>query len=171
MAAKRKQTARADSSVDLWLACFELDEPGDPPVRATFQLVVHANGPEQAMDRCANQLRELRASTTLFRRPSTVYFNHVIRLGGDLSQPLLVNYTAAEIPERHVEVLAAIPEQKDRPGVEAFGPPEEEGSEMEAFLDFGGEATRKTLPLAQAAKRATKKPARAKKTAKAKRSR
>lgn len=127
------------------------------------------------MDRCADQLRELRASTTLFRRPCTVYFNHVIRLGGDLSQPLLVNYTAAEIPERHVEVLAAIPEQKDRPGVEAFGPPEEEGSEMEAFLDFGGEATRKTLPLpqgqAQAAKRATKKKSTPKKPAKAKRAR
>lgn len=162
MAAKRK-------AQDLWLACFEVDEPGDPPVRATFQLVAHARDADEAMDRCRDQLRELRAGTTLFRRPCTVYFNHVIRLAGDLSRPLLVNYTAAEIPERHVEVLAAIPEQKDRPGVEAFGPPEEEGTEMEAFLDFGGERTRKSWPAlpARATPRAAKKRA-AKKRASAK---
>lgn len=155
VASKRASSSSGSSNrAKMFLACFELDEPGTPTHRATFQLVAHAPTPEDAVQRCRKQLRELRARTTLFRRPSTVYFTHVIQLAADFTEPLLVNYTSAEIPERHVEILAAIPEQKDRPGVEAYGPPEDEGTEIEPFLDFGGERVRKSMLATKPRKRA-----------------
>src|SRR5262245_28533949 len=82
----------------LFLLCFSFDEPGEPEHIGTFQLVVEATGPENAVDRGRVRLRRLRASTTLFDDPVTIYLDGIIRLTGSFKDGVVVNWVSERAP-------------------------------------------------------------------------
>lgn len=126
-----------------WLACFQFDEPGLPGTirpHGYFQIVVKAATPDRALVLCRCRMRELRDTTTLFQRPSTIYLNHIIAITDTGEKPVLVNYSqSVHYGEGdYGEILCGLPEQPDLM-VDVFGPPDHEGEAAPVFLDFGGQ--------------------------------
>ncbi len=137
----------------LYLGCFVFDEPGERDRTGTFQMVVEARSPEDAVDRFSKRLRKLRTTTTLFDDPTTIYINGFIKLSGSFEDGLLVNYEAGDSPPApHGQIGCLIPEQRDH-GADAYGfDPSQKGKKLkedadtlEPFLDFGGERFREAL--------------------------
>src|SRR5262249_51625107 len=111
-----KKTAPTPS---LYLGCFFFDAPGEQDQTGTFQVVVEARSPEDAVDRFSKRLRKLRTTTTLFDDPTTIYINGLIKLSGSFENGLLVNYASGDSPpEPHFGIACLIPEQKDHQAVD-----------------------------------------------------
>lgn len=151
-----RQTSKArmrNSSAEacLYLGCFRFDEPGEREQTGTFQVVVEAAGPEQAVERCRSRLKRLHVSTTLFNRPTTIFLDQIIKLSGSFENGLLVNWESGDRPPPpDPRLMCAIPEQDDH-GAESYGlrPSKKGEDEDEAFLDFGGETLRRALRKAK----------------------
>lgn len=140
----RTSTKQAKRPDQLWLACFEQDEPGDDPRIAMFQVVLRAATAQEADQKCRVFLRRLRISTSLFDRPCTIYLQHFVKFAGEFKKPLLVNYSSWTRPDTWGEILCAIPEQNTE-DAESYGPRSRKDEIAEPFLDFGGEAIMKTI--------------------------
>lgn len=145
-----KRSVRATPTEYLYLGCFSFDEPGDEDYQGTFQIVVEAAEPGQALDRMRARLRKLRTTTSLFDKPSTIYVDTVIKLKGSFKEGLLVNWVSG--PERlpSWQIGCAIPEQDHE--AEAYDPVKGKKKEetVEPFLDFGGKEFRKALHASKA---------------------
>ncbi len=50
--AGKKRVSKKMPAKELYLGCFSFDRLGDPEWAGTFQLVVEASDPEQAVGRC-----------------------------------------------------------------------------------------------------------------------
>jgi hypothetical protein len=129
MATTKKKTSSSNSGRALWLACFQMSE--QTGAEGSFQVVVLAGSAKDALARSEKRVRELHAKTTLFQDGAKVYLDHVIKLAGNLSDPLLVNFVStlsvAEKPGTSASILCGIPEQD--PGMcESYGPSEKAGS-------------------------------------------
>lgn len=148
---KRKTPAKSS----LYLGCFYFDEPGETERSGSFQIVVEASSPEQAIDRFRKRLQQLRDTTTLFNRPVTIFIEGFIKLGGSFKRGLLVNWDSGQAPlVPNVRLTCLIPEQTDHKsvgyGFDPEGDPDnpqddEVGKTIAPFLDFGGEALREAL--------------------------
>jgi hypothetical protein len=168
MAAKKKPAPRLPSKPKakgepvgpcLFLGCFFFDRPGEPEHTGTFQLVVEASSPDQAADRCLARLRKLRAETTLFNDPSTIYLEGLIRLTGSFVDGLLVNYECRQRPAPpDWQIGCLIPEQDDHDAA-SFGREPKKNGDMEPFVDFGGQKYAKDLEAAAAKRAGTRLPA------------
>lgn len=73
--------------------CFELDEPDENTHVASFQMLVHANSCDDALEQCERRLRELHATGKHFVQPCSIYLLHAIRLPTVMSGPALVNFS------------------------------------------------------------------------------
>jgi len=129
----------------LYLGCFTFDSAGEPDQTGSFQVVVEADNPQQAADRCRTRLRRLRTSTTLFDRPTTVLLNALIQLTGSFKRGLLVNWESMNTPPPpDARLLCPIPEQTDHEA-QSFGLKTKKAKtklgalvDDEPFIDFGG---------------------------------
>lgn len=153
---KRKQ--RAIEAVDqrpvaakscLYLGCFTFDEPAETDHEGSFQVVVEAATPEQAVERFRARLDHLRREGTLFSEPTTIYLNGIVELRGSYAKGLLINYEQGPSPaEPCVRLMCMLPEQSNEgTGVYGWGEDpdssvDERGVKVEPFVDFGGEAAR-----------------------------
>jgi hypothetical protein len=142
-----KSEAR-DNAEDLYLGCFSTDEPGEIDHAGSFQVIVEASTPKQAVTRLRARLRKLRSETSHFDSPTTIYCDGLVRLAGSFKDGLLVNYVSRQSAENDVQIFCTVPEQPGSQDVDSYGFGEEEG-DVEAFLDFGGEAFRKALRKAK----------------------
>lgn len=145
---KRPPKSAAPISEDLWLGCFTTDEPGDIDYAGSFQVMVEASSPKQAVARLRARLRKIRSETSHFDSPTTIYCDGLVRLAGSFKDGLLVNYVSRQRTETDVQIFCTVPEQPGSKNVDSYGFGEEEG-DVEAFLDFGGEAFRKALRKAK----------------------
>lgn len=144
--AARPQRKRAERT---WLACFQFDEPALPDAprpNGHFQIVVKATTPNKALDLCRARLRELRATTSMFDTPCTIYLDHLIAISDVGEKPTLVNYTHAMFFEGggQGEILCGLPEQPDV-HLDVFVTNQKEDEPTPAFLDFGGEHANELL--------------------------
>ena len=155
----RPRRRRPPSPPCLYLGCFYFDEPGDRERTGSFQLVVEATSPEDAVDRCQRRLRGLRETTTLFDDPVTIYIEGIIKLTGSFENGLLVNWESGDRPPPpDARITCMIPEQKDHKAIEYGWRPDGErrgkkkgdlGEVVDPFLDFGGEGMRRALQKAR----------------------
>jgi hypothetical protein len=154
---KPGRRTKRDSAPCLYLGCFFFDEPGERERTGSFQIVVEATEPLEAVDKCRDRLRWLRTSTTLFDEPVTIYIEGIIKLSGTFAKGLLVNFESGDSPPTpQVELTCLIPEQTDH-GAFDYGwkPPrsgrksKEDKDTIEPFLDFGGQRFRLALRKAQ----------------------
>jgi hypothetical protein len=133
----------------LYLGCFNFERPGETDREGTFQMVVQASTPKQALDRFRARLRKLRTTTTLFDSPVTIYMEGVIALRGSFDDGLLVNWESGEAPPLpNVRLMCLIPEQDDTEA-ESYGIGPEEDGDVEPFLDFGGRTVARALAAAR----------------------
>jgi hypothetical protein len=137
----------------LYLGCFSFDLPGEREEEGTFQILVDAPSPEDAVEQFQRRLRKLRTTTTLFDDPSTIYLIGLIQLGGSFKNGLLVNWEHGDAPpDPNMKIGCLIPEQKDHECVEygytraGKGKRGKKDEDMfEPFVDFGGEKFREAL--------------------------
>lgn len=146
----RRRKSRTSSC--LYLGCFFFDEPGEQDWTGTFQIVVEATSPEDAVERFYEKLEGLRKAGTLFEKPITIYIEGLIKLSGTYKSGLLVNWlSGVSPPAPHVELTCLNPEQAEENEAEVYGyspsgkKKKEDGEDIEPFLDFGGEELRKQL--------------------------
>lgn len=147
-AKKEQESAQRDTPEDLYLGCFTTDEPGEIDHAGSFQVIVEASTPKQAVARLRARLRKIRSETSHFDSPTTIYCDGLVRLAGSFKDGLLVNYVSRQSTENDVQIFCTVPEQPGSKDVDSYGFGEEEG-DVEAFLDFGGEAFRKALRKAR----------------------
>ncbi len=145
-----------------YLACFFFDEFGDLDREGEFQIVVQARDAEQAMERCRTLLRKLRAETTLFERPCSLYCKGLLELPDSFEGGVLVNFTSSRIEGTRSSIACLVPEQEDETITTYEWTPDargeasesdQEDASLEPFLDFGGQgvvAERKALHEAHA---------------------
>jgi len=151
MAKKRKQKKAKQPALTagLYLLFFHFDEPGEKETTGTFQLVVNARDPDDALDKAASHLRELRVSGDLFDRAITLYLSGGVLLTGDFDKPLLVNW------EQHFggavdgTLSNLSPERnRDAHSFEWKATQTKDGA-VTPFLDFGGFEFRRALASAK----------------------
>lgn len=145
---QKPRTRQQLSKGKLYLCCFNFDEVGEKEYEGTFQIVVEARDPAEALDRCAVRIRALRRKKTLFDSPVTIFVQGIIELNGTFEWGLLVNVETGPAAEDRWTIYCTLPEQEKHEAVE-YGlgdePTVDEGREVEPFLDFGGVAARKAL--------------------------
>jgi len=88
---------------------FTLERPRTKP-RGSFQIVVGAATPDDAMERCHESLLELEATTALFKEPIKLYSDGLIRLTGRFNEPVLLNFESANVQGR---ISNLMPEQAE----------------------------------------------------------
>ena len=133
---------------NLWLGCFEFDEPGEEAAgggahNGSFQMIVYARGAAEAAELFEARILKLRAATTLLNRPVRIYLNHIIKLSGEYSEALLVNYISSLGAELPGSLYCAIPEQDDIEA-EAYGEPDD--GTVEPFLELAEESSPRNTP-------------------------
>lgn len=151
--ASKTATRRADRPLDYYLGCFTFDEFSDRDGEGSFQIIVQARGPEQAAAQCRASLERLRAQTTLFHRPCTIFLDGLLRLRGTFEEGLLVNYTStiSELPaQMPASIYCLVPEQEHPSESYDWSPEprgkkrkkreEEDGVIRAPFVDFGGQS-------------------------------
>lgn len=74
------------ADVHLWLVPFTFERPKTKQ-RGSFQMVVEAVTPDDAMDRCHERLVELATTTVLFKEPVKLCSDGLIRLTVDSPSP------------------------------------------------------------------------------------
>lgn len=139
----------------LYLGCFFFDEPREEDWTGTFQVVVEATSPEDAVERFQKKLRALRTEGSFFDSPITIYIEGIVKLSGPFEDGLLVNWRSGESPPPpHAELTCLIPEQANDRQAVGYGwsphpkgkrtkPKNDQGETTEPFIDFGGEEFRK----------------------------
>ncbi len=139
-----KPSAQAAQTGLLYLGCFSFDEPGDEEHEGTFQVVVEAANPEQAVNRMRTRLRKLRTAASLFDSPTTIYLDGYIELKGSFKDGLLVNWVSGSPRSPSWQIMNLVPEQEHE--AEAYGVDDKSKDDaIEPFLDFGGQSFRKAL--------------------------
>lgn len=136
--------------VDYYLTCFHFDEFSDRDSEGTFQIVVQARSPEDAVDRSYELIEKLHEDTTLFQRPCSIYIEGIIRLRGSFEKGLLVNYSSTWTGDHpRASIGCLIPEQKHESMDYGWKPTPKKGTKkqkegdletIEPFIDFGGQA-------------------------------
>jgi hypothetical protein len=127
-----------------YLGCFTFEESGDHERHGSFQLVVDATSPRQALERCRLRLQKLRATTPLFDDPIKFYIEGIVKLSGSRAAGLLVNWESGDRPhDPKIRITCLIPEQEDTSAVAYHYEPEgNDKSEPDdrgvpPFLEFG----------------------------------
>jgi hypothetical protein len=107
--ATKKKSRRRSSTAEshLWLVPFTFERPRTKQ-RGSFQMVVEAVSPDDAMERCHERLVELAATTALFKEPVKLYSDGLIRLTGRFNEPALLNF---ELPDVDGRISNLMPEQ------------------------------------------------------------
>lgn len=123
----------------LYLGCFFFDDVlNDKDCTGTFQMVVSAATPEQAVDRFRKRLRAIHRIGNVLSSPCTVYLQGFIPLTGSFKDGLMVNCEFRPTPDPpDYQVVNLIPPQ----GIESPGSYELAQGKDEAitpFVDFGG---------------------------------
>lgn len=115
-------------------------------MEGSFQIVVDATSPDEALEQCRRRLRKLRSEKDLFDKPCKIYLEGIIRLDGSYKHGLVVNYDMAFHGDHRGHVSALVPPQSHGDTVNAYGyapdpdtkdaEDRKEGHVMEPFLDF-----------------------------------
>jgi|GEM_PF-6989332 len=110
---KPSRASLASSKSCLYLGCFFFDSYlNDQDHTGTFQMVVAATSPEQAVDRFHSRLRAIRRIGSVLSGPSTVFIQGIIPLDGSFEQAVLFNYESRPSPEPpDYQLLNITPEQ------------------------------------------------------------
>ncbi len=148
---KPSRASLASPKSSLYLGCFFFDSYlNDQDHTGTFQMVVGATSPEQAVDRFHSRLRAIRRIGSVLSGPSTVFIQGIIPLDGSFEQAVLVNYESRPSPDPpDYQLLNMTPEQ----GVKGLGSYElsKEDDTIQPFIDFGGQAHNRALEAKKAA--------------------
>jgi len=143
---------KSRASSRLYLGCFFFDEPGETEWTGTFELVVEATSPEDAVERFYEKLEQVRKARDLFDKPSTIYIEGLIELPRTIKSGLLVNWRSVMCSSPpQGELTCLIPGRDDEHEAVAYGyspsgkKTEDDDGVIEPFLDFGGENLRKQL--------------------------
>jgi len=148
-----KPAKSAPTDVCLYLGCFFFDSYlNDGEQTGTFQLVVEASRPEQAVERFRKRLRAIRRCNSVLTGPNTVYLEGFLPLTGSFKEGLLVNYESRPSPaeELDYQLLNMVPEQGIKgPGSYQLADGEKKG--IQPFVDFGGVAHQRAVEAAKKA--------------------
>ena len=106
---KKSRPPPPAADLHLWLVPFTFERPKTKQ-RGSFQLVVEAASPDDAMERCHHRLLELASTTALFKEPVKLYSDGLIRLTGRFNEPVLLNF---ELPQAHGRISNLMPEQPE----------------------------------------------------------
>lgn len=148
---KKRAAATAQPTPCLYLGCFFFDEPGEPEYTGTFQIVVEAKDPEDAVRLLRKSLKSTREAGSLFTIPTTIYVEGIIKLAGSFEKGLLVNWESRPRPEKDdYQLTNLIPHGE---GHQAAGYDFRHGDEntIQAFIDFGGKARAREIAAAKTA--------------------
>jgi hypothetical protein len=108
-ATKKKNRRSSTADLHLWLVPFTFERPRTKQ-RGSFQMVVEAVTPDDALDRCHERLVELAATTVLFKEPIKLYSDGLVRLTGRFNEPVLLNF---ELPDERGRISNLMPEQAE----------------------------------------------------------
>jgi hypothetical protein len=144
-AKSRRKPRPAGTDECLYLGCFFFDDYlNDKEYEGTFQMVVAAATPEQAVERFRKRLRAIQRLGTVLTSPSTVYLQGFVPLDGSFREGVLVNYEARPSPDPpDYQILNMAPEQGIE-GLGCFQLADDENDCIQPFVDFGGLAHKKS---------------------------
>jgi hypothetical protein len=152
MTARRKpirSSKRPNPAADkrLYLGCFFFDNFGDRDHVGTFQVVIEASSPDDAVKRLRKRLKAIRDVGSILTGTYTIYLEGLVQLDGSFNEGLMVNYESrpSDAPP-DCQLLNFMPEQgRPTPGSYRIGKDE---TKDEPFLDFGGKAHLRGLKAA-----------------------
>lgn len=132
--ATKKKNRRRSSTADLhrWLVPFTFERPRTKQ-RGSFQMVVEAVTPADAMARCHERLVDLAATTALFKEPVKLYSDGLVRLTGRFDEPVLLNF---ELPDAKGRISNLMPDQPEHDAMMFVADLDGTGPN-EAFVTFG----------------------------------
>jgi hypothetical protein len=132
--ATKKKNRRRSSTADLhlWLVPFTFDRPRTNQ-RGSFQMVVEAVTPDDAMDRCAQRLVDLANTTALFKEPIKIYSDGLLRITGRFDEAVLLNF---ELPDLKGRTSNLMPEQPKHDAMMFVDDLDAKGP-VEPFITFG----------------------------------
>lgn len=145
-----KQAKSAPTDVCLYLGCFFFDDYlNEKEHTGTFQMLVEASSPEQAVERFRKRLRAIRRFNSVLTGPTTVYLEGFVPLTGTFKEGLLVNYESRPSPEPpDYQITNMVPEQGIKsPGSYRLTDDEKDG--IQPFVDFGGIAHQRAVEAAK----------------------
>jgi hypothetical protein len=145
--AKKRAAAQGDgpgrtssSGSCLWLVPFYFDRPKSNG-RGSFQIVVEAANPDDAMQACHARLLKLRETTKLFDEPIAMFSDGLVRLTGSFEDGVIVNFEVPQAGGGRVSNL--LPDPADT-GAMVFLPANEPDETVEPFMQFGVEDERES---------------------------
>jgi hypothetical protein len=130
---KKKSRRSSATKPYLWLVPFTFERPRTRQ-NGTFQMVVEAPSPDEAMERCCERLIEIADTTTLFKEPVILYSDGLIRRQLQGGSSLQRRIAAGERPDLEPHAGSASARR------EMFSPAEREAGPVEPFITFGIEA-------------------------------
>lgn len=148
--AKRGSTRSKSEGDDahLYLGCFFFDSFGDRDHVGTFQMVIEATTPDDAVMRLRKRLKAIRGAGSILSGKYTIYLEGLVPLTGSFKEGLLVNYESRPDDEPpDYQLLNFMPEQ-GRPTLRSYRIGKD-GTTEEPFLDFGGKAHLRLLEAAR----------------------
>lgn len=134
----------------LYLGCFFFDSFGDRDHVGTFQVVIEASSPDDAVKRLRRRLKAIRAVGSILSGTYTIYLEGLVPLTGSFKEGLMVNYESRPDDEPpDYQLLNFMPEQ-GRPTPRSYRLGKDDTKD-ELFLDFGGKAHLRALEAAKSA--------------------
>jgi hypothetical protein len=149
--ATRSRGSRRSEGGDacLYLGCFFFDRyREDDDHTGTFQMVVSAQSPEQAIERFRKRLRFIHRLGTVLTSPSTVFLEGIVPLAQPFEEAVLVNYESRPSAEFEYQLTNMTPEQ----GIKGLGflqIAHDDERDIQPFVDFGGKAHLRVLEAAR----------------------
>jgi hypothetical protein len=134
----------------LYLGCFFFDRyRDDDDHTGTFQMVVSAPSPEQAIERFRKRLRFIHGLGTVLTSPSTVYLEGIVPLDRPFEEAVLVNYESRPSPEPFDYQLTNMTPEQGIKGLGFLQIAHDDEQDIPPFVDFGGKAHLRVLEAAR----------------------
>jgi len=149
-----KKETSALTAPCLYLGCFFLDTYGEHDHTGTFQMVIEASSPEQAVERFRTRLRAINRIGSVLASPNTIYLEGFLPLTGSIKEGILVNYESRPTPDPPDYQLTNMMPEQGIEGPRSYQLTYDDKEGIQPFIDFGGAAH---LRAVEAAKRALQK--------------
>jgi hypothetical protein len=134
--------ARSTTKACLWLVPFYFDRPKTDR-SGTFQIIVEATSPDDAMEKCHTRLHHLRETTKLIDEPIMIFSDGLVRLTGSFEDGVMVNF---EVPQPGGGRISNLMPDPDDTGAMVFALARKPDEPVEPFIAFGIDDDRESGP-------------------------
>lgn len=146
-----KKETSALTAPCLYLGCFFLDTYGEHDHTGTFQMVIEASSPEQAVERFRTRLRAINRIGSVLASPNTIYLEGFLPLTGSINEGILVNYESRPTPDPPDYQLTNMMPEQGIEGPRSYKLTYDDKEGIQPFIDFGGAAHLRTVEAAKKA--------------------